>query len=250
MSTVTPPARQRAVRGSTALPPPDRERVRGKPQVRLGLAATGREEQQLCGGQVSGPLRRRGIGEQRELHQHERELERVPGVRSSDPRRAPRRGPLDGLVRVRGPRGWRPALDALVGHDRVHEPEAAQRLVVGEQVLQAVGELPLTLRASSTASRPSARRCSGSSAPALLPSSQAAYARRSGTARRELVGGGRRQRAHVEHGVDRVGRDLRRLTTGSQVVHTAVPAARPSPPSSPPSRSGRPRTPAGPGTEG
>ena len=137
------PSVQWPVRGvQEGLPPPDRERVRGEPEVRLGLAATGREEQQLCGGQVAGALRCRGIGEQGKLHQHERELEREPGVRLL---RSLGEHLVAGLIdRLGGVRGAAPgdlALHALVGHHVVHEPEAAQRFGVGEQVLQPGREL-------------------------------------------------------------------------------------------------------------
>ena len=57
------------------LQPPDRERVRGQAQVGLGLAAAGREEQQVDLVAVLVPR----VGERGQVEQHERELERAPG---------------------------------------------------------------------------------------------------------------------------------------------------------------------------
>ena len=61
-----------------ALQPADREGVRREAEVGLGLAATGREEQQLDVGRVAAAERMRRVGEGRQLQQDEGELERAP----------------------------------------------------------------------------------------------------------------------------------------------------------------------------
>ena len=79
-----------------AAQPPEHDRERRETQVRLGLAAAGREEQKVDGLAV----RIAGVGEARQVQQQERELERPP------------RGLLDVrqplLKCARRRRGWRP----------------------------------------------------------------------------------------------------------------------------------------------
>ena len=86
-----------------------------------------------------------GIGEQRKLHQYERELEREPGVRLRSLGEHLVAGLIDRLSGVSRAAPGDLTLHALVGHHLVHEPEAAQRFGVREQVIQPVRELPLDL---------------------------------------------------------------------------------------------------------
>ena len=136
----TIPAVQRSVRRLLhALPAADGECVRRQPEVGLGLAAAGREEQQLDPRQIAAAARGGGHSQRGELEQDERELERAPdrGVRAlADPGHCVHIGQSWISAAV----GRDLGVDSLVAHHRVHEPEASQRLRVGGQVLQADGE--------------------------------------------------------------------------------------------------------------
>ena len=108
-----------------ALEAADGEGVGGQPQVGLGLAAAGGEEEQLH----LGPLRIRapgqgGFGQGRELQEHEGELEDAPVVGEGLGAHALlglSQGQAGFLLALLGDLG----VDALVGHDAVHEGEAA-----------------------------------------------------------------------------------------------------------------------------
>ena len=118
----------------------DGEGVGGQSQVGLGLAATGGEEEELGGGQVAGAERQGGVGEGRQLHEDEGELEDAPvvGVAAGQD---PGLGLLNAEAGVDGAGGGDLGVDALVGHDPVHEGEAAAGFGVGQEVVDALGEL-------------------------------------------------------------------------------------------------------------
>ena len=118
----------------------DGEGVGGQSQVGLGLAAAGGEEEELGGGQVAGAAGQGGVGQGRQLHEDEGELEDAPVVgivllEDAGP------GLLDAEAGVDGAGGGDLGADALVGHDPVHEGEAAAGLAVGQEVVEALGKL-------------------------------------------------------------------------------------------------------------
>ena len=133
------------VRGlEEALPAANGEGIGGQPQVGFGFAATGGEEQELDGGEGSrAPLGRR-IGEGGQLHEDESELENAPVVGVAALQDVGL-GLFNAEVRAGGANGGDLGVDALVGHDLVHEGEAAACLRpvrgVGGEVCQALGEL-------------------------------------------------------------------------------------------------------------
>ena len=118
----------------------DGEGVGGQSQVGLGLASTGGEEEELGGGQVAGAARQGGVGEGRQLHEDEGELEDAPVVGVVAGQDAGL-GLLDTEAGVDGAGGGDLGADALVGHHPVHEGEAAASLGVGQEVVDALGEL-------------------------------------------------------------------------------------------------------------
>ena len=67
--------------GHNTLPAAGGERVRGQAEIGLGLAAAGREEQQLNLGQVAAAARQLRLDQAGNLHEHEGQLERPPGMR-------------------------------------------------------------------------------------------------------------------------------------------------------------------------
>ena len=149
------------------------------------------------------------------LHQHERELEREPGVRllrSLGEHLAA--GLIDRLGGVRGAAPGDLTLHALVGHHLVHEPEAAQRLGVGEQVLQPgrelIGHLAGLGDGVQALGAQVFRKLLRPAFLAIQPGRVTLHDRAEPVAK---LGGGRfRQRGHVEHRVDLVRHDLRCLT--------------------------------------
>ena len=202
-----------AVRGvEFTLQPPDRERVRREAQVRLGLAAAGREEQQLCLGQVPGALLRGGVGQQRQLHEDERELERAPRVRL-EAREDRVAGLVDGLVRVLRAAARDLALHTLIGHHLIHEPEAPQRVRVLKEVLEPGRELVLHLARLADRVQALVAQVIGKLVrPSLLAvEPRLVLVHDRGQASPELVLGGRGQVPHVQEGVDLLGLDLRGL---------------------------------------
>ena len=121
-----------------ALQPPDRERVRREPQVRLGLATTGREEQQLHFrvGRIAEPSVRVGmrlIGQPRQAQQHERELERPPRPVVRHIQAAQQPSHVRTWRRHPGPHDLR--AHALQRHRLVREPERLPRDPVGPEQL-------------------------------------------------------------------------------------------------------------------
>ena len=122
-------------------------------------------------------------------------------------------GLVDGLVRVLRPAAGHLALHPLVGHHLVHEPEAAQRVGVREQMLEAVRELAVHLpRLADRVQALAAQVLRQRPCPRLLavePLPVPVDDRRQPVP--ELLRARRRQLPHVEHGVDLFGGDLRRL---------------------------------------
>ena len=121
-----------------ALQPPDRERVRREPQVRLGLTATGREEQELHFRvrRIAKPpvcVGMRRIGQPRQAQQHERELERPPRPVLRHVQAAQQPGHVRAGRRHPRPHHLRP--HALQRHRLVREPERLPRDPVGPQQL-------------------------------------------------------------------------------------------------------------------
>ena len=119
-----------------ALQPADGERVGDQAEVGLGLAATGREEQQVGERAGSAALGVRRVGQRRDAQQHERELERPPRpvarhvdrgerVARGSARRS-RAPPLDG-----------DGVDALLPHRLVGEAERVERVGIGAHELDA-----------------------------------------------------------------------------------------------------------------
>ncbi len=211
---------------------PDRERVRGQTQVCLGLATAGREEQQLRLGQIAGALLGGRVGQQRELHQDERELEGVPGVSA---RSLVQDGGV-GLVEafpvvlrlVRAPL-CHLRLDALISNHPVHEPEAAQCLLVGQQMVQALRELPLDLARLGDRVEALRTKVLGQRLGPLLLAIQPGRVRLDDgrKAGAQFLGSGLLQPAHVEQGrTDLLRSGLRRLA-GRQPgrPHLAGPAS-------------------------
>ena len=167
-------------------------------------------------------------------------------------RRAPRRGPPRWTRPGAAPGAARPGGDALIAHHLVHEPEAPQRLRVAEDVLKPGRSWLLHLARLVTASRPSSRRCSGSCrGPRLLPVEPVLVRSTIGDSPARSSSGMRRQ-ASACRAARRPPRprSAGSRATGSHVVHTCSPGERPRPRPSRPSRSARPRTPAGCGTAG
>ena len=133
---------ERAVRRlDHPLPAPDRERVCRQAQVRLGLAATGGEEEQLDLGRVARAAGQRRAAHRLDLQQDERDLEGEPRVGLRTARQHLLPGRLEPEGRLLGPQRGDLGGDPLLRHDLVHEPEAPQRLGVRAEERQALGEL-------------------------------------------------------------------------------------------------------------
>ena len=118
----------------------DGEGIGSQSQVGLSLASTGGEEEELCGSQVAGAARQGGVSEGRQLHEDEGELEDTPVVGVAAGQDAGL-GLLDAEAGVDGADGGDLGANALVGHDPVHEGEAAAGLGTGQEVVDALGEL-------------------------------------------------------------------------------------------------------------
>jgi hypothetical protein len=114
-----------------SLEPPDREGERRQAEVRLGFAATGREEQQVDEGVgVRGALRVGRDGERRDVQKHESELERSPrrGLRALRVHIVQGLGIGQGPAGRGGfvaPRGQR-RVPPLIGHRLVGEAERGE----------------------------------------------------------------------------------------------------------------------------
>ena len=153
------------VGGERSLESADREGERREPEVGLGLAATGREEEQLDPGGIAAAVRVAGIDEGRQLHQDEGQLERPPGGGRVALGFDVGDGGLDRDVSGGGSRRGDLGADPLIAHRAVHEVERAQRVwrrSPGEPARSPAGWPSRALRA--IASLAVSWRCAGSSA--------------------------------------------------------------------------------------
>src|SRR5699024_1087224 len=108
--------------------------------------ATGGEEQQLDLGDVARSAADLRAGESFDLHEHEGELEGAPAVSARALGEDALTRSVQAEARVLSAFGRNLRLDALVGHDGVHEPEAPEGLRVlqeeGQPLLELVSNTP------------------------------------------------------------------------------------------------------------
>jgi hypothetical protein len=130
-------------RADGALEAPQGEGVGGESEICLGLAATGREEQQIDEGFTAGTtVRVSGLGERVDVQQDEGELERTPAGRRLALAVYLVVGLLvgPGIVLAPGTGGRDGCVAALQGHGPVGEPEGQQGRLVGHEPVDAEGD--------------------------------------------------------------------------------------------------------------
>lgn len=114
--------------------PADGEGVRGQPEVRLSLTATGGEPQQICHRLgPRGALRMCRIAQRGQVQQQERELERAPGPVMRLVFVKENLAGITGFVTAPGRSD--PCVNALQMHRAVREPERGQGIRVPEHQL-------------------------------------------------------------------------------------------------------------------
>ena len=128
------------VAGDRALEPADGQGEGGEAEVGLGLAATGREEEQVDEPASGRPLGMGGIGEGGQVHENEGELEGPPGVVLGGGEL--RQGGVKLQVGVVPPAVGRQRVDPLQPHGPVGEPKGLRRVGVGDHQVDA-GAQPL-----------------------------------------------------------------------------------------------------------